>query len=97
MKPIIGITSDIDGDLFKLRQDYVSAVEKCGGLPLILPPTADNIPQIADLIDGLLLPGGNDLSPEYYGEKISVSEDCLKIVGKERSDFEFALIKEAIK
>ncbi|OGW22496.1 MAG: hypothetical protein A2X55_00690 [Nitrospirae bacterium GWB2_47_37] len=97
MKPIIGITSDIDGDLFKLRQDYVSAVEKCGGLPLILPPTADNIPQIADLIDGLLLPGGNDLLPEYYGEEISVPLETLKFVKKERSDFELALFKEVIK
>ncbi len=108
MKPIIGITSDIDGDLFRLRQDYVSAVEKSGGLPVIIPPhppllkggrggLMDNVLQIADLIDGLLLPGGNDLSPEYYGEKISVPEECLKIVRKERSDFECALIKEVIK
>ncbi|MBI5213505.1 MAG: gamma-glutamyl-gamma-aminobutyrate hydrolase family protein [Nitrospirae bacterium] len=108
MKPIIGITSDIDGDLFKLRQDYVFAVEKSGGLPLIIPPhppllkggrggLMDNIPQIADMIDGLLIPGGNDLLPEYYGEEISAPLETLKFVKKERSDFELALLKEVIK
>lgn len=97
MKPLIGITSDIEGDLFKLRGDYVSAVEKSGGLPLILPPAADNVSQIADMIDGLLLPGGNDLSPEYYGEEIFVPLETLKFVKKERSDFELALLKEVIK
>lgn len=97
MKPIIGITSDIDGDFLRLRKDYVSAVEKSGGLPLILPPVIDSVSQIADMIDGLLLPGGNDLSPEYYGEDISVPEGCLKIVSRERSDFEFALLREVFK
>jgi len=97
LKPIIGITSDIEGDFLRLRKDYVSAVEKSGGLPLILSPVIEDISQIADMIDGLLLPGGNDLSPEYYGEKISVPDDLLKIVRKERSDFAFAVLKEVIK
>ncbi|MCL4536953.1 MAG: gamma-glutamyl-gamma-aminobutyrate hydrolase family protein [Nitrospirae bacterium] len=96
MKPIIGITCDMDEQIFKLRQDYVSAVEKSGGLPLILAPTGD-ISQIADFIDGLLLPGGDDLPPEYYGEDISVPLECLKIVRKERSDFEISLLKEVVK
>lgn len=97
MKPIIGITTDMDDNIYKLKQDYVSAVEKSGGLPLILVPAMDNVSQIADFIDGLLLSGGNDLSPEYYGEKISVPSGCLKIVRKERSDFEIALLKEVVK
>lgn len=97
MKPIIGITADMDENIYKLKQDYVSAVEKSGGLPLILVPAMDNVSQIADFIDGLLLPGGNDISPEYYGEKISVPSGCLKIVRKERSDFEIALLKEVVK
>ncbi|MCL5063392.1 MAG: gamma-glutamyl-gamma-aminobutyrate hydrolase family protein [Nitrospirae bacterium] len=96
MKPIIGITADMDEHIFRLRQDYVSAVEKSGGLPLILAPTGD-ISQIADFIDGLLLPGGDDLLPEYYGEDISVPLECLKIVRKERSDFEISLLKEVVK
>lgn len=52
---------------------------------------------IADLIDGLLLSGGNDISPCYYKEEISVPKKCLKIVPKIRSDFELSLLKEILK
>lgn len=97
MKPIIGITADMDENIYKLKQDYVSAVEKSGGLPLILAPIIDNASRIADIIDGLLLPGGNDLLPEYYGEDISVPLEKLKFVKKERSDFEIAILKEIAK
>jgi putative glutamine amidotransferase len=97
MKPIIGITADMDDNIYKLRQDYVSAVEKSGGLPLILAPIIDNASRIADIIDGLLLPGGDDLLPEYYGEDISVPLEKLKFVKKERSDFEIAILKEIVK
>lgn len=97
MKPIIGITADMDEQIFRLRQDYVSAVEKSGGFPLILAPIIDNASRIADLIDGLLLPGGDDLLPEYYGEDISVPLEKLKFVKKERSDFEIAILKEIVK
>lgn len=93
MPPFIGITTDIDEHTFKLKQDYVIAVEKSGGLPLILPPTTD-VRRIADLIDGLLLPGGDDLLPEYYGEEISVPPGKLRFIRKERIDFEIALLKE---
>lgn len=91
MKPIIGITADMDDNIYKLKQDYVSAVEKSDGLPLILAPTED-VSRIADLIDGLLLPGGDDLLPEYYGESVPLGK--LKFVKKERSDFEIAILKE---
>jgi putative glutamine amidotransferase len=97
MKPIIGITADMNENVYKLKQDYVSAIEKSGGFPLILAPIIDNISRIADLIDGLLLPGGDDLLPEYYGEDISVPLEKLKFVKKERSDFEIALLREIAK
>jgi len=96
MKPIIGITADMDENIYKIKQDYVSAVEKSGGLPLILAPTED-VRRIADIIDGLLLSGGDDLLPEYYGEDISVPLEKLKFVKKERSDFEIAILKEMVK
>ncbi len=94
MKPIIGITADMDENIYRLKQDYVSAVEKSDGLPLILAPTED-VSRIADLIDGLLLPGGDDLLPEYYGESVPLGK--LKFVKKERSDFEIAILKEIVK
>lgn len=97
MKPIIGITSDIDKNRCQLRNDYISSVSCNGAIPLIIPPLKEDIGQIADYIDGLLIPGGDDLSPEYYEEEISVPARFIKMVSKERSDFEIALLKEVIK
>ncbi|MCX7914283.1 MAG: type 1 glutamine amidotransferase [Thermodesulfovibrionales bacterium] len=59
--------------------------------------SSDYIELIADAIDGLLLSGGDDISPHYYGEKISVPKDKIKITSKLRSEFELRLIKEIIK
>ncbi len=109
-KPLIGITSDIDDDSFRLRHDYVNSVIKAGGYPLIVIPSyvqsssvnvkskkvASEISRITDLIDGLLLTGGDDIHPEYYGQALSVPESLLKPVRKERVDFEMALLNKMI-
>jgi putative glutamine amidotransferase len=97
VKPIIGITSDMDEDFFKLGQDYVSAVVNAGGMPVIIPPLMESVNHVAGFINGLLLSGGRDLLPKYYGEEISVPHECMKFVEEERSDFEFALLCEFIK
>lgn len=52
---------------------------------------------MAGLIDGLLLSGGGDIPPEYYGEDISVPEDRLDFVQRQRVEFERLLLKEIIK
>jgi putative glutamine amidotransferase len=83
----------MDEETFNLRHDYIYAVQKSGGMPVILAPMMDKVSSIADMIDGLLLSGGDDMSPEYYGEEISVPAECLKMVRKKRSDFEIALLR----
>ncbi len=97
MKPVIGITADMDNETFKLRQDYVSAVASSGGLPLIITPVRADISRIAGMIDGLLLSGGDDLLPEYLGEEVSVPLERFKFVKKERTDFELGLLMEILK
>lgn len=57
----------------------------------------DYISSIADLLDGLLLSGGNDIHPFYYGEKVSVPWKCLKIIPKLRIEYELCLLKEMLK
>jgi len=68
-RPIIGITTDIDGEYLKVKHNYCAAIEKAGGVPLLLPPV-DDIAPYAELISGLLIPGGADLDPAYYNEDI---------------------------
>lgn len=104
-RPVIGITSDMDDDFFKLRHGYVSAVENAGGLPLIIPSFSpmsrgnvnESISQLAHIIDGILISGGSDLLTGYYGEDVSVPVECLKFAKKERTDFELTLLREVMK
>src|SRR3954467_10457038 len=72
-RPIIGVTVDnFDGhDRYRSNMDYAAAVERAGGLPVLLPYRVDRalIPQYVDLCDGILFTGGNDLDPALYGDE----------------------------
>lgn len=47
---------------------YLQAIEAGGGLPLVIPPMAEEaIEPLLDRLDGLCLSGGPDLSPQSYG------------------------------
>ncbi|MDU2064463.1 MAG: gamma-glutamyl-gamma-aminobutyrate hydrolase family protein [Sporomusaceae bacterium] len=50
---------------------YVRAVEAAGAVPLLLPVVADEaaIQRQLECVDGLLLSGGYDVDPLYYGEE----------------------------
>lgn len=95
MKPLIGITADTDKGIFRLKPDYVSAVTRTGGTPLVVVPVCDDIPRITEIIDGLIIPGGGDIPPGYYDETSTVPASCLDPAEKMRIDFELALLREA--
>ncbi len=97
MKPLIGITDDRHDRLFRLKRDYVSAVARAGGSPLVLVPVFDDIPHIAELVDGLMIPGGGDIPSEYYNETAMVPAACLDFTEKDRTDFELSLLREVNK
>ena len=47
---------------------YLRAVERAGGLPVVLPPLElDRIAPLLDRLSGVLLSGGPDLDPAAYG------------------------------
>jgi len=51
-----------------LGMDYLRAIERAGGLPVVLPPVAlDAVEQLLDRLDGVCLSGGPDLDPHAYG------------------------------
>ncbi|HBG92791.1 MAG TPA: gamma-glutamyl-gamma-aminobutyrate hydrolase [Nitrospiraceae bacterium] len=93
LRPVIGITADIEDNRFKLNRDYAAAVENAGACPVLLAPLR-NAADIALRIDGILVSGGSDLHPSYYAEDVNYE---IKIVERDRSDFEFAVIHEIIK
>jgi putative glutamine amidotransferase len=93
MRPCIGITvtqyTDYDG--IKLRRDYIRAIEMAGGLPCLLPNCSEAlIPDYLSHLDGLLLTGGDDFAPEFFGE---LPEPVACEFEPERDVFELALIR----
>jgi len=46
-------------------EEYVEAVVRAGGAPLLLPPVGTDV-SVLDVLDGLLLIGGEDLDPATY-------------------------------
>jgi putative glutamine amidotransferase len=97
MQPIIGIIGKTDENKkSEVGIDYVNAIEKSGGIPLLLPysENVDTIASYLSLCDGFMFVGGVDINPEYYNEKILNSSVCIC---KERDDFDFLVIKEVLK
>lgn len=102
-RPVIGIAANEINDagetLYHLPVSYtpagyVRAVQNAGGIPLVLPVGAPELAkEYINQIDKLILAGGQNVSPELYGEPIQVEEASLF---KERDQFELALIKEAM-
>lgn len=73
MKPVIGVTPlfDDERNSIWMLPDYMNAIQEAGGIPVILPLTADNdsLLRAASLCTGFLLTGGQDVAPELYGER----------------------------
>ncbi|GAA2975362.1 gamma-glutamyl-gamma-aminobutyrate hydrolase family protein [Lentilactobacillus parakefiri] len=70
----IGIPAEIrvinNLDRNSVNDNEVAGVIKHGGVPVLIPTRNPEImAQYVDLIDGLLLPGGPDVAPKFYGEE----------------------------
>jgi putative glutamine amidotransferase len=102
-RPAIGICAALerarwsvwDQQAFLLPRSYIDAVQRAGGLALMLPAddnAIDDPDSILDLIDGLILAGGADIDPDAYG-----SERHAETLGTvpERDTFEIALTRRA--
>ena len=69
------------------RDNYIEAVNRCGGMAV-----PQYCPEPSSEYDGLILCGGNDIDPKYYGEAVngSVQIDAM------RDSAEWALTKAFI-
>lgn len=101
-RPAIGITAYIaDQDLGSgpvgvqmAPDDYVKAVWDAGGLPVVLPVLPEEASMaLVECVDGLLLTGGGDVDPEFYGERSSVA---LQDVDPRRDLIESAIVRLSI-
>jgi putative glutamine amidotransferase len=86
MKPIIGISrcSRLD--------DYLASIEQAGGRPRVLEVT-ESAGKVLGEIHGLLLTGGGDVDPVFYGEdRHPATEDAEP----GRDEFEMDLARRAV-
>jgi putative glutamine amidotransferase len=75
VKPIIGVTSAVDEesgvDRIQLNRSYIYSVEAAGGIPVVLPVSSriDGTADVLERVDGVLLTGGIDIDPSFFGEE----------------------------
>lgn len=95
-KPVIGVSCSIDGSTVEAGMTYVVSVRKAGGIPFVIPLTTSGkeIDEYLDRIDGLLMIGGEDVSPLLFGQQPSKS---LGEVVPDRDIYDLALIRKAVK
>lgn len=74
MKPLIGLSPSYyehkEMDRSILGKSYTDSVQRAGGLPVLIPPIIEkaDLAQLICKLDGIVLTGGDDLHPKYYGE-----------------------------
>jgi putative glutamine amidotransferase len=96
--PRIGISGVVrtwdSADRTGVNAAYVRAVLQAGGVPLVLSPLMGTamVARALDGVDGLVLTGGEDLDPAWYGEAPSPHLDPPS---RERDLFELALFAVA--
>lgn len=68
--PVIGISCSHSNNSSSVRRTYTESIIQAGGIPLLIPVTTDSITlaNILNRLDGIILTGGEDISPSYYHE-----------------------------
>ncbi len=82
---------------FLVRRAYAEAVHRAGGRLVVLPPIADRLEDLAEVLermDGLLLHGGGDVDPVRYGAGHVHPE--VAGVRFEHDEFELAAVRVAL-
>jgi len=106
MKPRIGVSMEFHHEperypgathrtYDRLKRDYLDFLESAGALPVYLPNVRqkENAMALIELVDGLLLSGGDDISPQWFGEE---APDSTCVIHAERDESEIVLVRSAI-
>jgi len=92
-RPLIGITPSFSNNTIQLNNDYVDAVQRNGGIAIILAPAEDEntIDTYVKILDGAVFSGGPDIPPDFYGQQ---PHPTSKAMEKTRFEFERRFIKK---
>jgi len=103
-RPVIGLTTYLeqaqtgvwDVQAAFLPKVYFEAVNKAGGIAVLLPPQpvdAETASMVLDGLDGLIITGGKDVDPARYGQEAHAQTDEPR---PDRDAWEDALLTAAI-
>lgn len=96
MLPVVGVIPlwDEEKQSLWMLPEYLDGLRQAGCLPMILPLTKmpEEIDRILTLVDGILLTGGQDVSPELYGEAPDGAGETCEL----RDAMEGQLLKKAM-
>jgi putative glutamine amidotransferase len=100
--PVIGLTCGKvnqvgSPDRIGVDPKYTQALEAAGAECFLLPPgrrTPAAIAALLDRLDGVLIPGGADVDPRFYGAKRSAT---VTYTDPERDEYEIRVIRAAVK
>jgi gamma-glutamyl-gamma-aminobutyrate hydrolase PuuD len=101
MTPVIGITAyaqDASWGVWRLPAalvplNYVQAVERAGGRPVLVPPSEDGVAETVEALDGIVFSGGADVDPARYGADAHPETDTPQA---QRDAAELALLTAAL-
>jgi putative glutamine amidotransferase len=99
-RPIIGLTTyrknsrDTNRPLFGLMRTYVHAISAGGGIPVLIPLglADEDLLSILNRVDGLLLPGGGDIDPDFYAGN---DHPALRGIDRDRDRVEIFVAQQA--
>ncbi|KHF40214.1 gamma-glutamyl-gamma-aminobutyrate hydrolase family protein [Halalkalibacter okhensis] len=93
MRPLIGISTSENNNESMLSHQYVKAVTRAGGIPIVLPNIVEHneLDPLVERLDGLLLSGGGDIDPTLFGEE---PHPKLGLIRPDRDQFEMCMIKK---
>lgn len=108
-KPLIGCTTyyvsafEENKHRFAIAQDHFTSaiddplsIHQAGGIPVPIPliDEDDYIDSVLDRLDGLMLIGGSDVSPSFYGQPFKKGLGHIDLA---RDKFEWKLLDKAVK
>lgn len=101
-KVIVGITGNekempaMSGIQYvAVAKDLSEGVKQAGGLPIVIPIGQPEMAKdYVDVVDKLILSGGQNVDPRFYGQEKEIESDDYSLA---RDEFELALIKEALR
>lgn len=95
--PTLPIPAGAKPARFGINQAYVRAIEAAGAAPVLIPllQDRDRLDAIYRRLDGVVLPGGEDVAPDRYGEQ-PIQPD-LNVVEPQRDRVELELARWAVR